>query len=182
MAVTFEIFTNILCTTANAISKKGGSACSLPKRFAKISQIFLLNERVKINLSDDESTEMLTKILKNNNFFVTGNVAVEKAFAYGTCAFLLSVKVTASSKLPCFFLEFFMPEIQVPPWLADTMKDGAYSPTKADIMRVEPQSITEMLLKYLCLNGTAPVTYAKFLTSDLENFVTSDGLQLDVIE
>jgi hypothetical protein len=69
---------------------------------------------------------------------------------------------------------------QVPPWLEDTMEDDAYMPIKADVTRVQPQSITEMLLKYLCLNGLAPVSYADFFTSDDEKFFTSDGSDFKV--
>jgi hypothetical protein len=70
---------------------------------------------------------------------------------------------------------------QIPPWLTDTMKDGAYSPTKTDITRVEPQSIVEMLLKYLCLNGSAPVNYDDFFTSEGYKFFTNDGLEFKTL-
>jgi A118 family predicted phage portal protein len=72
--------------------KKTRFSLQLAKKICEKFANFLFNERVKFNLSDDKSTAILTEILKDNNFFVLGNMAVEKAFACGTCAFLVSAE------------------------------------------------------------------------------------------
>ena len=52
---------------------------------------FLMNEKVKITLGDDKSTEILNDLLTKNNFFVKSNQGIEKTFALGTGCFLLSL-------------------------------------------------------------------------------------------
>ncbi len=58
-----------------------------------------MNEKVKISLGNDESNRKLEEILVDNNFYVKANQAVEKTFALGTGAFLLSLEdVTDKAK------------------------------------------------------------------------------------
>ncbi len=52
---------------------------------------FLMNERVKITLGDDKSTDILNELLVKNNFWVKANQGIEKTFALGTGCFLLSL-------------------------------------------------------------------------------------------
>jgi A118 family predicted phage portal protein len=50
----------------------------------------LMNEKVNITLGNDENNKKLEKILNDNNFYVKANQGIEKTFALGTGAFLLS--------------------------------------------------------------------------------------------
>lgn len=52
----------------------------------------LFNERVKINLKKKKDTEMLNEILRQNNAIVTINRGIEKSFALGTGALVVSVQ------------------------------------------------------------------------------------------
>ena len=52
---------------------------------------FLMNEKVKITLGDDKSTEILDDLFTKNNFWVKTNQGIEKTFALGTGCFLLSL-------------------------------------------------------------------------------------------
>ena len=52
----------------------------------------LFNERVKINLKKKKDTEMLNEILRQNNATVTINRGIEKSFALGTGALVVSVQ------------------------------------------------------------------------------------------
>ncbi|GHV24070.1 hypothetical protein FACS189465_0490 [Clostridia bacterium] len=68
-----------------------------------------------------------------------------------------------------------MTDSGIPPWLADTIKDDAYIPTNLDIRHVEPQSITEMLLKYICLYGGSLPTYLNLISNEGDSLITSEG-------
>lgn len=52
----------------------------------------LFNEKVKINLTNQESTEKLSNIFEDNNAVVTINQGIEKTFALGTGALVVSVE------------------------------------------------------------------------------------------
>lgn len=52
----------------------------------------LMNEKVTITLGDDMSNKILKEILTYNNFYTKANQGIEKAFALGTGAFLLSLE------------------------------------------------------------------------------------------
>lgn len=52
----------------------------------------LFNERVKINLKKKKDTEMLNEILRQNNATVSINRGIEKSFALGTGALVVSVQ------------------------------------------------------------------------------------------
>lgn len=52
----------------------------------------LFNERVKINLKKKKDTEMLNEILRQNNATVLINRGIEKSFALGTGALVVSVQ------------------------------------------------------------------------------------------
>jgi len=52
----------------------------------------LFNEKVKINLDNNESTKQLNKILEKNNAVVKINQGIERSFALGTGALVISVQ------------------------------------------------------------------------------------------
>jgi len=52
----------------------------------------LFNERVQINLGEDESTKQLNEILENNNSIVLINQGLERSFAVGTGALVVSIQ------------------------------------------------------------------------------------------
>ena len=52
----------------------------------------LFNEKVKINLDDDESTKLLNDIFDKNNAVVKINQGLERSFALGTGALVVSVQ------------------------------------------------------------------------------------------
>lgn len=52
----------------------------------------LMNEKVTITLGDDASNRSLEEILHDNNFYVKANQGIEKTFALGMGAFLLSLE------------------------------------------------------------------------------------------
>ncbi len=52
----------------------------------------LYNEKVKINLDDEESTKQLNKIFQKNNAIVKINQGIERSFALGTGALVVSVQ------------------------------------------------------------------------------------------
>ena len=60
---------------------------------------FLMNERVKITLGNDKSTDILNELLVKNNFWVKANQGIEKTFALGTGCFLLSLDKEKEIKL-----------------------------------------------------------------------------------
>lgn len=64
--------------------KMGKTVC---ENFASL----LMNEKVKITLGDDKSTQILDDLLTKNNFYVKANQGIEKTFALGTGCFLLSL-------------------------------------------------------------------------------------------
>lgn len=51
----------------------------------------LLNEKTLISTGSEESTKEVDRVLDNNDFWVNGNQNIEKAFALGTGAFVLSL-------------------------------------------------------------------------------------------
>ena len=62
------------------------------KKVAEDWADLLYNERVKINLKKKKDTEALKKILKQNNATVVINQGIEKSFAIGTGALVVSVQ------------------------------------------------------------------------------------------
>ena len=52
----------------------------------------ICNERVKIHLSNDRSSEKLDEILEYNNFRLKLNQSIERAFAFGYGAFILCIE------------------------------------------------------------------------------------------
>ena len=62
------------------------------KKVAEDWADLLYNERVKINLKKKEDTEALKEILKQNNATVVINQGIEKSFAIGTGALVVSVQ------------------------------------------------------------------------------------------
>ncbi|KAK8835452.1 hypothetical protein M9Y10_004556 [Tritrichomonas musculus] len=72
---------------------------NMPKKICESFADFLMNERVKITLGDDKSTDILNELLIKSNFWVKANQAVEKTFALGTGCFLLSLDKEKEIKL-----------------------------------------------------------------------------------
>lgn len=64
---------------------------NIPKMLCERFADFLMNEKVQINLGNDKDTKTLNNLLQNNNFWVKANQGIEKTFALGTGAFLLSL-------------------------------------------------------------------------------------------
>lgn len=62
------------------------------KKVAEDWADLLFNEKVTINLKNDKDTEALNEILKQNNANVTINQGIEKSFAIGTGALVVSVQ------------------------------------------------------------------------------------------
>ena len=62
------------------------------KKVAEDWADLLFNEKVSINLKNDKDTKALNAILQNNNAKVIINKGVEKSFAIGTGAFVVSVQ------------------------------------------------------------------------------------------
>ena len=62
------------------------------KKVAEDWADLLYNERVKINLKKKKDTEKLEEILKQNNATVIINQGIEKSFAIGTGALVVSVQ------------------------------------------------------------------------------------------
>lgn len=64
----------------------------------------------------------------------------------------------------------------IPEWLKPYLKQNAYNPTRQDIINIEPQSRSEMLLKYMALyfSGGGDDKNIYFTTADDEDFADSD--------
>lgn len=63
--------------------KKERLTLNMPCRVCQDWADLLLNEKVEINCDDKHAHEVLTKLLKQVNFYVRGNNLVERAFALG---------------------------------------------------------------------------------------------------
>lgn len=61
-----------------------------PKRICESFADLICNEKLSIHLSSDNSSKILDDILEKNHFFLKLNQAVEKSFALGFGAFVLS--------------------------------------------------------------------------------------------
>lgn len=63
----------------------------------------------------------------------------------------------------------------IPEWLRPYLKQDSYNPPKQDITNLEPQSRSEMLLKYIILNSAGgKYDDIYFTTTDDEYFTDSD--------
>ena len=71
----------------NKVARKRESL-RMAKRVCEDWADMLLNEKVVINVGDDELNKMLKNVLTKNDFYVQGNQLIEKAFALGTGAFV----------------------------------------------------------------------------------------------
>ena len=63
---------------------KNRYSLGLAKKICENFADFLMNEKVKINLGNDNDTKILNELLSNNNFWVKANQEIEKIFALGT--------------------------------------------------------------------------------------------------
>lgn len=63
----------------------------LPKFLCEKMADLIFNERVTITLDDEESTEILNKILMGNRFHTLMNRGIEKAFALGTGCLVVDI-------------------------------------------------------------------------------------------
>lgn len=61
-----------------------------PKRICETFADLICNEKTSIHLSHDSSNKILDEILEQNHFFLKLNQAIEKSFALGFGAFVLS--------------------------------------------------------------------------------------------
>lgn len=91
----------------------------MPKKICENFADLIMNSKTSITLSSDKSTERLKDIFLANNFFVKANQAIEKSFALGTGAFLLSIDkylgikiqfVSAKNIIPLSFDSFDITE------------------------------------------------------------------------
>jgi len=64
----------------------------MPKKVCEDWADVLYNEKVKIQVSNDKDTELLSDILEKNNFQVMTNKGIEKSFALGNGMLVLSVQ------------------------------------------------------------------------------------------
>lgn len=60
----------------------------MAKRICEDWANLLLNEKVQITASDDVANDIIAKDLERNHFSIYGNQLIEKAFAFGTGAFV----------------------------------------------------------------------------------------------
>ena len=60
----------------------------MPKRVCEDWADMLLNEKVVINVGDESINERLKAVFTANDFYVEGNKLIEKAFAWGSAAFV----------------------------------------------------------------------------------------------
>lgn len=63
----------------------------IPKFISEKMADLLFNEKVRINLGNEESSDVLNKILAENNFQLLMNRAIEKSFAMGTGCIVVNV-------------------------------------------------------------------------------------------
>lgn len=98
---------------------KNRYSLNMPKKICENFADLIMNSKTSITLSSDKSTELLKKIFLANNFFVKANQAIEKSFALGMGAFLLSIDkdlgiriqfVSAKNIIPLSFDSFDITE------------------------------------------------------------------------
>jgi A118 family predicted phage portal protein len=65
---------------------------SISKRVCENFADLLMNEKVTITLGNKQSNKIIDEVLKANDFHLIANQAIEKTFALGTGAFLLSLE------------------------------------------------------------------------------------------
>ena len=63
-------------------------SAQMAKRCCEDWADLLLNEKVKIMIDDENLTKVLDKVLLDNDFYVQGNMLIEKSFALGEGAFI----------------------------------------------------------------------------------------------
>lgn len=71
----------------------------MPKQICETFANILCNEKTKISISNEESTKRLNRILDKNHFYVKANQAIEKSFALGFGAFVLSANSRAGIRI-----------------------------------------------------------------------------------
>lgn len=72
---------------------------NLPKKICENFADLIMNTKTSITISNDRSSEELSKIFDANNFYVKANQAIEKTFAMGLGAFLLSLDKNLGIKI-----------------------------------------------------------------------------------
>lgn len=78
---------------------KNRYSLGLAKKICENFADFLMNEKVKIKLGNDNDTKILNELLSDNNFWVKANQGIEKTFALGTGCFLLSLDTKKKIKI-----------------------------------------------------------------------------------
>ncbi len=87
---------------------KKRATLGMAKRICEDWANLLLNEKVSIAAEDEAETEVLTKILADNNFYVQANRLIELTFALGIGAFVESVR-GEKVKIDCVRAEYIYP-------------------------------------------------------------------------
>ena len=108
---------------------------NLPKKIAENFADLILNSKTSISLSNDKKTELLKKILDENDFYTKANQLIEKSFALGTGAILVhsfngSIKlqyIQANNIIP---LKFDQNTIESCAFVADSYDPYRHKSTK----------------------------------------------------
>lgn len=87
---------------------KRRATLGMAKRICEDWANLLLNEKVSISTEDEAETEVLEKILEDNNFYVQANRLVELTFALGIGAFVESVRGD-KVRIDCVRAEYIYP-------------------------------------------------------------------------
>lgn len=78
---------------------KNRYSLNMPKKICENFADLILNEKTQITLSDSQGSKILNDILNKNNFNFKANQAVEKSFALGIGAFLVSLSEDIGIKI-----------------------------------------------------------------------------------
>ena len=71
---------------------KNRYSMGMPKQICENFADLLCNEKTKISISNEYSSKRLGEILDKNHFYLKANQAIEKSFALGFGAFVLSAE------------------------------------------------------------------------------------------
>lgn len=90
------------------VYKNRYSLC-LPKKICENFADLICNEKTKISLSSDSATNKLNEILDDNSFYIKASQAVEKSFAAGIGAFVVSADSEKGIKIQFVSAENIIP-------------------------------------------------------------------------
>lgn len=80
-------FHNYKIYNGKVLVGKNRKSLKMGKRVCEDWANLLMNEKVMINVDDDELNKRIYKVFEENNFYVEANALIEKSFAFGTGAF-----------------------------------------------------------------------------------------------